>query len=72
MTEAVEDIIQTHRGEHCLLITHGGVVRAILNRVLGGNASSFMRYEVPYACISRIRVYHDDDQDHYQLFFHNR
>ena len=72
VTEALEDIIQTYRGEHCLLVTHGGVVRAILNRVLGGNASSFMRYEVPYACISRIRVYHDDDQDHYQLFFHNR
>jgi broad specificity phosphatase PhoE len=70
--QLVEQLVKEFEGQHLLLVTHGGVYRAILNYILGGDSFAFMRYEVPYACISRIRVYHDEDKHHFQLYFHHR
>lgn len=64
--------VEEHRGEHLLLVTHGGVIRAILADILGSDISSLMRYDVPYASWSRVRIYHDDGSDWPQLVFFNR
>lgn len=64
--------VAEHRSEHLLLVTHGGVIRAILADILGSDISSLMRYDVPYASLSRIRIYHDDGSDWPQLVFFNR
>ncbi len=45
--------------EHCLLITHGGVIRTIMSHVLGYPSTNLFRLEVPYACMSRIKQYED-------------
>lgn len=45
--------------EHCLLVTHGGVIRTILSNVLGFPSNNIFRLEVPYACMSRIKQYED-------------
>lgn len=68
----LQEAVKAFRGQHILLVTHGGVIRALLNAVVEGDAMSFMRFEVPYACISRIRVYHDESRDFFQVYFHNR
>ena len=64
--------VEAHQGQHLLLVVHGGVIRAILSEVMKSEAISLMRYEVPYACLSRIKIYHDDGRHWPQLVFHNR
>lgn len=63
--------IEEHQGKHVLMIVHGGVIRAILAEVLKSDNMSLMRYDVPYACVTRFRIYHDDGQHWPQLVFHN-
>jgi len=50
--------LQQNNIEHCLLVTHGGVIRTIISDVLGFPATHLCRLEVPYACLSRIKQYH--------------
>ncbi|NOQ93522.1 MAG: histidine phosphatase family protein [Methylophaga sp.] len=45
--------------EHCLLVTHGGVIRTIISNILGYPSTNLFRLEVPYACLSRIKQYDD-------------
>jgi alpha-ribazole phosphatase len=45
--------------EHCLLVTHGGVIRTIMSHVLGFPSSNLFRIQVPYACVTRIKQYED-------------
>lgn len=45
--------------QHCLLVTHGGVIRTILSHVLGFPSTNIFRIEVPYACMTRIKQYED-------------
>lgn len=65
-------LVQQYKGQKLLLVTHGGVIRAVLNLVLASAMDSFMRYEVPYASVSRVKIYHDEGQEFPQLDFHNR
>lgn len=64
--------IGRHQGKHVLLVVHGGVVRALLSEVLQTSMHSLMRFDVPYACLTRIKIYHDDENHWPQLVFHNR
>lgn len=61
-------LLKEHRGEHILLVCHGGVIRMLLSQVLGLPLAHFARFDVPYACRSRLRVFHDDDGGDEQLF----
>ncbi|PCJ32847.1 MAG: hypothetical protein COA90_01840 [Gammaproteobacteria bacterium] len=45
--------------EHCVLITHAGVIRTIISHVLGFPEENLFRLEVPYANLSRITQYED-------------
>ncbi len=64
--------VSSFEGQHVLMVVHGGVIRAILQDVLKSDVKALMCYEVPYASISRIKVYHDDSGTYPQLVFHNR
>ena len=54
-------LLKEHQGQHVLLVCHGGVIRAIINKILEMPLNALWRVEVPYANISRIRVTHFDD-----------
>ncbi|MFD2230891.1 histidine phosphatase family protein [Alkalimarinus sediminis] len=54
-------LLDEHQGQHVLLVCHGGVIRAIINKILEMPLNALWRVEVPYANISRIRVTHFDD-----------
>ncbi len=49
--------LQKEQVEHCLLVTHGGVIRVILSYILGLPSTNLFRFEVPYACLSRVKHY---------------
>ena len=67
-----EKTISQFQGQHCLLVTHGGVIRIILSHILQAEQLSFFRYDVPYASLSRIKIYHDNEGNWPQLVFFNQ
>lgn len=64
-------ILEQFRGQHLLSVQHGGSIRVILAHVLNMPLSAITRLEVPYAALSRIRVYHEGQDDYPILLFHN-
>lgn len=63
--------VANYRGKKMLMVCHGGVIRAILADILKTPALSLLCFDVPYACISQIRIYHSEQGDLPQLVFHN-
>lgn len=64
------DLLQTHFDQssgHILLVTHGGVIRTILRHILDFPTRNFFRVDVPYACLSRIKL---NQSRQPQLLFH--
>ncbi|OUS08805.1 hypothetical protein A9Q81_00455 [Gammaproteobacteria bacterium 42_54_T18] len=62
--KSITDIIQQQLSEppispHLLLVVHGGVIRAILHRLLNIPASATFQFDVPFAAITRIVAYAD-------------
>ncbi|WP_339340016.1 histidine phosphatase family protein [uncultured Oceanicoccus sp.] len=69
---AWENLIEQYGGNHILLICHGGVIRALLGHILETPLTALSKIDVPYACLSRIKVYHQQGEaDWPQLIFHN-
>ncbi len=54
-------LISLHQDQiqHCVLVAHGGVIRAIMSHILGFPSTNLFQLEVPYACVSRIKQYED-------------
>lgn len=72
VTDCIDDLLRDYRGQHLLLVTHGGVIRAALGQVLGMPLSYLNRLDVPYACLSTLAVYNDGATQISQLLGHNR
>lgn len=65
-------LLQQGRGEHVLLVAHGGTIRVLLAQVLAMPLTRIANLEVPYASASRIRIHHSEGQpDFASLVFHN-
>ncbi len=63
-------IISNHRGQHILIITHGGVIRTLFSQILAIPIHQTYHIDIPYACLSRFRCFHDNETDFVQLIFH--
>lgn len=68
---AWDETIAKNKASHQLLVCHGGVIRAVLVRVLGMPVERLWSFDVPYANATRI-VYHHfkDGSQASQLRFH--
>ena len=49
-------IVSLYEGQHCLLVGHAGVIRAIISHVLDAPPSSIYRLEIGNAALSRIEI----------------
>lgn len=58
---AWEDLQAQYAGQHVLVLTHAGVIRVVLARVLDILYQKSLRFEVGYAQISRVRTYPDGE-----------
>ncbi|MCM5703639.1 histidine phosphatase family protein [Larsenimonas salina] len=70
--EALKDRLMCHE-RHTVVMTHGGVIRAVLQQVLGMNhdAGAYVhRLDVPYASVTRVRVDHDEAGPTLRLLHH--
>ncbi len=69
---AWERLMKSHPGKNILLISHGGVMRAIYTIVFALGPESSFHINVPHACHTRIMAYHHGRHpDWYQLDCHN-
>jgi alpha-ribazole phosphatase len=50
------DALLAHPARHPLVVTHGGVLRVVLGAVLDMPPAALILIEVPYACITRLRL----------------
>jgi alpha-ribazole phosphatase len=65
-------LVSQYQGKRILLLSHSGVMRAILANVLGLDTTGLFRFNVPHACHSQVSVYHlSGHPDWFQLDQHN-
>ena len=69
---AWEDCLAAAPGGRLLLVTHAGVIRLILTRVLGMPRQHLYRLQVPSAGLSRVEVLAGGGLRHARLLFHGR
>lgn len=66
-----ESLVKKYPGERLLIVCHGGVMRALLGYCLSIKFEYLSRFEVPYACFSRIQIIADGQKNYYRLLNHN-
>lgn len=55
--QAWRALLETFKGQHILLVCHGGVIRSVLTSLMGLPIQHTFRWHVPYAAVSRVRIY---------------
>lgn len=55
--QAWQQMLAAHQGKHILLVCHGGVIRSVLSYLMGMPIEHTFRWHVPYAAVSRVRIY---------------
>jgi broad specificity phosphatase PhoE len=69
--QAATAILRENSGKHILLITHGAVIRTLLCEWLQMPLTAFSKIAVPYAGLSRMRIYQRGDEKPWpQFVFH--
>ncbi|MEJ2416122.1 MAG: histidine phosphatase family protein [Exilibacterium sp.] len=64
-------VLGHYGGKKLLIVTHGGVIRLLLTRVLGMPLSHANRFDVPHGSMSRINVFHSATGDITKLLLHD-
>lgn len=69
---AWDELLINHRNQHVLVVQHGGTIRILLALILGLPATAMNQFEVPFACLTRLKVFHHSDhEDFTMLVSHN-
>lgn len=69
VNQALDRQIQNHTGKHILLVTHAGVIRAVIARILSAPLNSMYRLSIASASISRVQI---DEERPPSIIFHGR
>jgi len=59
VSESLDQVITAAKNQHVLLVVHGGVIRAALTYLLNIQPSDTFCFEVPYAGMTRLKIYTD-------------
>jgi alpha-ribazole phosphatase len=71
VTSCLNKLLQQYPGEHMLLVTHGAVIRVVMCELLNMPLTSLASISVPYACLTRFKIYHlKNNKPWVQLCFH--
>ncbi len=71
VAHAWRSLAAAHAGKRVLVVTHGGICRALYLHLMALPGAEFSRLEVPYACLSRWVCYPGVSADKPALQFHN-
>lgn len=66
-----DSLLDRHVGNRILLVVHSGVIRLLLAHLLKMPMTSISTLDVPYACISRLKVFHHNEGNTPVLLSHN-
>lgn len=55
--QAWQALLEAYKGQHVLLVCHGGVIRSVLASVMGMPLEHAFRWHVPYAAVSRVKIH---------------
>jgi len=58
ITAELDAVVEQHQGKSVLLVVHGAVIRVMMCHFLGMPMGAMTRINVPYAGVSRFRIYH--------------
>ena len=72
VTAAWQAVLERHAGRHVLIVGHGGMIRMVLQHVLGMPLQHVWRLEVPYANFSRVRIHGRGPEAAPLLVFHGK
>ncbi len=64
---AWRSLLARYRGQHLLLVAHGGVIRLLLCHVIGAPLASSVHWEVGHGSLARVRIHSGDDEDFHRL-----
>ncbi|MDD1622190.1 MAG: alpha-ribazole phosphatase family protein [Methylococcaceae bacterium] len=70
VAQGLEDVLANHAGQNVLIVTHGGVIRALFSLILGIPVAQSWQIDVPHACLTRFSCFHDPGGRFMQLNFH--
>lgn len=68
---AWSSLLDDHAGERILLVVHSGVIRLLLAYLLKMPLTSMSTLDVPYACVTRLKVFHNCEGRIPVLLSHN-
>lgn len=69
--QEADTLLREHAGQHILLVSHGAVIRLLLCEWLQMPLTAFSTIAVPYAALSRMRIYQRGDEKPWlQFVFH--
>jgi alpha-ribazole phosphatase/probable phosphoglycerate mutase len=69
---AWQTVLERHAGRHVLIVGHGGMIRMVLQDILGMPLQHIWRLEVPYANFSRVRIHGRGREATPLLVFHGK
>jgi len=58
--KAYKELLQEYQGKRILLVTHSGVIRILLMKILGMQDENLFRLNVDYASFSRVCIEHNE------------
>ncbi len=65
------ELLETHRGQHILLVTHAGVIRLLFSMIFKLPYSQCFQFDIATAHLSRFHVFQTDQEDDFiQLIFY--
>lgn len=67
----IQHILHQHQNRQVLIVAHGGVIRAMLSLCLNIGMAATFKMDVPYAGMTRTRVWVHQEQAEYSLQFLN-
>lgn len=68
---AWQSLLAQYRGQHLLLVAHGGIIRLLLAHLLAMPLSALTRLHVPHGCLTRLRISHLPEGSVAELVMHN-
>ncbi|MGD8783946.1 MAG: histidine phosphatase family protein [Thioalkalispiraceae bacterium] len=68
---AWKKLLQSHKGQHLLVVCHAGVIRMSLQYILGMPVENVFRIKVSNAGLTRIEIDHDGERIYPRLIFHD-
>ena len=71
ITEALDQLRDSHAGKRVLVVCHGGVVRVALSQLLAMPLAVCNRFDVPYGCVTRLGFYPTEQGTKIKLLAHN-